>query len=163
FSGAVLVAHDGSPFFRKAYGLASRGHGTLNRPDTRFNLGSINKIFTRTAIEQLARAGKLRLTDTIDRYVPRMPRRTAQKITIAELLEHQGGVGDIFNERYSRADRSRLRTVADWLPLFADDSLLFEPGTQTRYSNAGYVLLGAVIEAASGQGYYDYIREHIYK
>jgi CubicO group peptidase (beta-lactamase class C family) len=71
-------------------------------------------------------------------------------------------MGGYFNERFE-ASRHRLRTVDDFLSLFMDDPLSFEPGTKTQYSNAGYVVLGKIVEAVSGQDYYDYIREHIYK
>jgi CubicO group peptidase (beta-lactamase class C family) len=162
FSGAVLVAKDGVPLFRSAAGPADRAAGRANRPDTKFNLGSINKIFTKIAVAQLAQAGRLRLTDTIDRYLPDYPRGAASRITIQHLLEHRGGVADFFGPRYEAADRSKLRRVSDWLPLFRDEPLHFEPGTRQEYSNGGYVLLGAIVERVSGQDYYDYVREHIY-
>jgi D-alanyl-D-alanine carboxypeptidase len=163
FSGAVLIADNGTPFFRKAYGLASRAPEAPNDPQTKFNLGSINKIFTKIAIGQLAQRGKLRLDDTIDRYLPDYPREAASRITIAHLLEHRGGVADFFGEKYRAMDHTRLRSVSDWILLFRDEPLHFAPGTQEEYSNGGYVLLGAIIEKVSGQDYYTYVREHIYQ
>lgn len=162
FSGAVLLAKGKTPLFREAYGLASRPDRVPNRPDTKFNLGSINKTFTRIAIEQLARDGRLRLTDTIDRWVPEYPADKGRRITIAQLLEMRGGVPDIFSPAYQAADRSKLRDIKDWIPLFRDEPLRFEPGTREQYSNGGYVLLGRAIETASGRSYYDYVRERIY-
>jgi CubicO group peptidase (beta-lactamase class C family) len=163
FSGAVLVAKGDSILLRAAYGLASRADRQPNRADTRFNLGSINKIFTKLAIGQLVERGKVRLDDTIDRYLPDYPKPVASKVTVRQLLDHRGGIGDIFGEPYDRADRSKLRRVADWIPLFRDKPLAFEPGTKTEYSNGGYALLGAIIESASGEDYYDYVRRHIYE
>jgi CubicO group peptidase (beta-lactamase class C family) len=162
FSGAVLVAKGDSVLLRTAYGLASRADRRPNRADTRFNLGSINKIFTKLAIGQLVEQGKVRLDDTIDRYLPDYPKPVASKVTVRQLLEHRGGIADIFGESYDRADRSKLRSVADWIPLFRDKPLAFEPGTKSEYSNGGYVLLGAIVEKASGEDYYDYVRRHIY-
>jgi CubicO group peptidase (beta-lactamase class C family)/predicted aspartyl protease len=162
FSGAVLLAKEDRVLFREAYGLASREAGVPNRPETRFNLGSINKSFTRLAIEQLAAAGRLQLSDTLDLWVPEYPADKARKITLQHLIEHRGGTGDFFGPRYDAADRSRLRTLRDWLPLFADLPLAFEPGTRQQYSNAGYLLLGLVVEKASGQSYDDYVREQIF-
>jgi CubicO group peptidase (beta-lactamase class C family) len=162
FSGAVLLAQGDRVLFREAYGLASREAGVPNRPETRFNLGSINKSFTRLAIEQLAAAGRLKLSDTLDLWVPEYPAEKARKITLQHLIEHRGGTGDFFGPRYDAADRSRLRTLRDWLPLFADLPLAFEPGTRQQYSNAGYLLLGLVVEKASGQSYDDYVRENIF-
>jgi len=163
FSGAVLLAKGDRVLLRRAYGLASRRFGTPNRPDTKFNLGSINKAFTRLAIEQLAGQGKLKLDDTIDRYVPEYPREAASKITIQMLLDHRAGVPDIFGPKYATADRTGLRTVADYVELIRDQPLQFEPGTRQAYSNGGYVLLGAVIEKITGTSYFDYVRKNIYE
>ena len=101
--------------------------------------------------------------DTIDRYLPDYPRDAASKITIAQLVEHRGGVGDIFGPRYAGMDRSKLRRVSDWIPLFRDEPLHFEPGSRREYSNGGYVLLGAIVEQVSGRDYYDHVRARIYR
>lgn len=161
FSGVVLLARRGVPVLRKAYGLAERRFAVPNSPDTRFNLGSINKIMTQLAIAQLAEQGKLRLDDKLGRWLPDWPKESGEKITIEQLVEHRAGTTDFFNDRYEQMDRSRLRHNRDYVPLFRDDSLWFEPGTSQRYSNGGYVLLGEVIAKASGEDYYDYVREHI--
>jgi len=163
FSGAVLLAKGDQILFRDAAGLAQRETGTPNTPDTKFNLGSINKAFTRLAIEQLAAEGKLSLSDTVDKYVPDFPAESARRITIAQLLEHRGGTGDFFGPKYDAYDRGRLRNLRDWLPLFVDAPLEFEPGARQRYSNAGYLLLGLVIEKVSGRSYHDYVRDRIFK
>ena len=163
FSGAVLLAKDDAVLFQSAYGEASRENHTANATDTKFNLGSINKIFTKLAIAQLVEQGKVKLDDTIDRYLPDYPKAAASKVTVKQLLDHRGGIGDIFGDAYDRADKSKLRRVADWIPLFRDQPLAFEPGTRQQYSNGGYVLLGAIVEKASGEDYYDYMRHHIYK
>ncbi|MCI0549015.1 MAG: serine hydrolase, partial [Candidatus Rokubacteria bacterium] len=84
-------------------------------------------------------------------------------MTVRHLLEHRGGIGDIFGEAYERTDKSKLRDVSDWIPLFRDKPLAFEPGERQQYSNGGYVLLGAIVERASGENYYDYVRRHIYR
>jgi CubicO group peptidase (beta-lactamase class C family) len=163
FSGVVLLARNGTPFFLEAYGSADRDFAVANRKDTKFNLGSINKIFTQAAIAQLAAAGKLTLSDTIRKHLPDYPNPVADRITIQELVTMSSGLGDTFGKKYDATPKSRLRTLADFLPLFVDDPLLFEPGTSRRYSNAGYVVLGLIIEKASGQGYHDYVREHIFR
>jgi CubicO group peptidase (beta-lactamase class C family)/predicted aspartyl protease len=162
FSGVVFLVKDGKPILSKAYGMADPSRDLPNRIDTRFNLGSINKIFTQVAIAQLAAAGKLSLDDTIRKHLPDYPSPVAEKITIRQLVEHRSGLGDIFGERFFAA-RSSLRKLSDYLPLFADKPLEFEPGTDQRYSNAGYIVLGLIIERISGQSYYDYVREHIFK
>ena len=162
FSGVVLIAKDGKPFFHKAYGMANRDFGVPNRPDTKFNLGSINKVFTQVAIGQLAEKGKLSLSDTIRKRLPDYPSPVADKITIQQLLTMTSGLGDFFGERYDATPKSRFRTLADFLPMFVNEPLLFEPGTSRSYSNAGYIVLGLIIEKVSGQSYYDYVRQNIF-
>ncbi len=162
FSGAVLLAKRDQVLFREAYGLASRERSVANRADTRFNLGSINKAFTRLAVEQLAAAGKLNLSDTLDRWVPEYPAEKARKITLRHLLEHRAGTGDFFGPGYETADRGKLLTLRDWLPLIVGIPLGFEPGTRQEYSNAGYLLLGLVVEKASGRSYHDYVHDHVF-
>ena len=163
FSGAVLLAHGDRVLLRQAYGLAYREKRQPNTPETRFNIGSINKMFTRISIEQLAAAGKLSVTDTIARYLPDYPAEKGRRITIQQLLDHRGGTGDIFTQRYQTMDRSKLKTIGDWMNLIRDEPLAFEPGTRQQYSNAGYVLLGAIIERVSRQSYDDYVRSHIFE
>jgi CubicO group peptidase (beta-lactamase class C family) len=162
FSGVVTLAKDGTPLFTKAWGYADPGKTIPNKVDTKFNLGSINKFFTKVAIGQLASAGKLSLTDTIRKHLPDYPSPAADKITIEQLVEHRSGLGDIFGPGFM-ASHAKLRTHADYEPLFANEPLQFEPGTQQKYSNAGYVVLGLIIEKISGQSYYDYVRDHITK
>jgi D-alanyl-D-alanine carboxypeptidase len=162
FSGAVLLARDGKPLLRQAWNRAERRFGVANQPETRFNLGSVNKLFTKVAIAQLAQAGKLSLDDPLTRWIPDWPGKSASKITIAMLVSHRSGIPDIFGDRYDAADRSKLRHNRDFIPLFRDQPLWFEPGTSERYSNGSYVLLGEIIAKASGQDYYDYLREHVW-
>ncbi|HEY8180724.1 MAG TPA: serine hydrolase [Thermoanaerobaculia bacterium] len=163
FSGVVLLAENGKPILTKAWGFADAAQKIPNKTDTKFNLGSINKIFTQVAIGQLAAAGKLSLDDTIRKHLPDYPSPIADKITIQQLIEHRSGMGDHFGPEYLAAPPSSLRKLSDYLPLFVKKPLEFEPGTEQRYSNAGYIVLGLIIERESGQTYYDYVRDHIFK
>jgi CubicO group peptidase (beta-lactamase class C family) len=163
FSGAALLVRGDSVLFQHAYGLASRENQVPNQLDTRFNLGSINKIFTTVAIQQLAEGGKLSLDSTVDRYLADYPKDKGSKITVRQLLDHRGGVPDVFGERYEKAGAANIKTMADWYALIRDEPLRFPPGTQQQYSNGGYVLLGEIIEHVSGESYYDYVRRHIYE
>jgi CubicO group peptidase (beta-lactamase class C family) len=164
FSGVVLLAKGENPIFRKAYGLASKEYNVPNRVDTRFNLGSINKFLTRIAIEQLERKGKLRFEDPIGKYLPDYPNQeAAEKVTIQHLLDMTSGIGDFFGKKYQSTPKDRIRTLSDYLLLFGDEPLLFEPGTNRQYSNGGYIVLGLIIEKVSGQTYFDYARDNIYK
>lgn len=164
FSGTVLIAKKNSPVFQKAYGLASREYNVANRIDTRFNLGSINKIFTQVAIGQLAEQGKLTFDDKLAKHLPDFPNReAAEKITIRQLLDMSSGIGDFFGPDFEATPKDKLRTIGDFMALFAKKPLLFEPGTKTQYSNGGYVVLGAIVEKISGRDYYQYVRENIFK
>jgi len=163
FSGTVLVARDGKPILLKAWGLASVEYNAPNRTDTKYNLGSINKLFTKLAIGQLAQAGKLSFDGTLGKLLPDYPNAEArQKVTVRHMLEMTSGIGDFFGERFDATPKDRFRTNADFLPMFAGDPLAFEPGSRWRYSNGGYIVLGAIIERVSGQSYYDYVRDHIF-
>ena len=164
FSGSVVVAHDGKPILSRAYGLASRAHDVPNRTNTKFNLGSMNKMFTGVAVAQLAEKGRLAFTDPIGKHLTDYPNKAvAEKVTLHHLLTHTSGVGDYFNDKYMEAAKDRFRTVQDFFPLFVDKPLEFEPGAKFRYSNAGFMILGAVIEKVSGQSYFDYVRDHVYQ
>lgn len=164
FSGAVLVARGDEVVFAKACGLASRAWNQPNRLNTKFNLGSMNKMFTSVAIAQLVEAGKVSLDDTVAKHLPDYSNRdVAAKVTVRHLLTHTSGLADYFNDKFMNASRARFRTIQDYFPLFADKPLEFEPGTRFRYSNAGFMVLGAIVQKASGEDYFDYVREHIYK
>jgi len=162
FSGAVLVASNGNPIFSGAYGLADRQNKISNVLQTRFRLGSMNKIFTAVAVLQLAEAGKIKLDDAIGKYIPAYPNReVAAKVQVRHLLTHTGGTGDIFGPDYN-AHRTELRDLQDYVKLYGGRGLEFEPGSRWAYSNYGFLLLGFLIEKASGQTYYDYVRDHIF-
>jgi D-alanyl-D-alanine carboxypeptidase len=163
FSGAVLVAHDGKPVFAQAYGMADREHNIPNTLDTKFRIGSMNKMFTAVAILQLVEQGKVALTDPLGKYLPDYPNKdVASKVTIHDLLTHTGGTGDIFGPEFD-AHRQDLKTLDDYVKLYGNRPLRFEPGSRWEYSNYGFILLGVVIEKASGESYYDYVQEHIFK
>lgn len=164
FSGSVLVAKNGIPIFSHACGLASKSFNVPNRIDTKFNLGSLNKMFTGLAVCQLAERGKLDFNDYIGQHLPDYPNSiVAQRVTIHQLLTHTSGMGSFWNERFTSTSKERFKQVRDFFPLFIDAPLSFEPGEDYQYSNSGYVLLGAIIESLSGQNYFDYVREHIFE
>ncbi len=164
FSGVILIARNGMPVFEEAFGYANREKKNPNRIDTKFNIGSINKSFTGLAIRQLAAQKKLSLDDTIGKFLPDYPNRdAAARVTVRHLLEMSSGIGDFFGDRYDAADKEKILTLTDYLPLFADRPLEFEPGKGNRYSNGGYIVLGLIIEKVTGLDYCSYIRDTIFK
>jgi D-alanyl-D-alanine carboxypeptidase len=163
FSGAALVARNGKAVFAQAYGLADREKKIPNTLKTRFRIGSMNKMFTAVAALQLVQSGKLDLKAPLGKYLTDYPNKdVASKVTIEQLLSHQGGTGDIFGPQFSER-RLELKSLQDYVTLYGNRALQFEPGSRWQYSNYGFLLLGVLIEKVSGQSYYDYVRDHIFK
>ncbi|MFW9808235.1 MAG: serine hydrolase domain-containing protein [Candidatus Thorarchaeota archaeon] len=162
FSGVALVHRNGDVMFEKAYGLACKTFNIKNNMNTKFNIGSLNKLITKTAILQLMQQGLVDLDDLVGKHLPEFRKDIAEKVKIRHLISFTSGLGDYFNEKFSSAI-GQLRKLDDFVELFIDDPLLFEPGERRHYSNAGYVVLGKIIEAISGMDYYDYIRENVYR
>jgi CubicO group peptidase (beta-lactamase class C family) len=163
FSGAVLIAKNGKAVFAQPYGLADRQNKTPNTLKTRFRLGSMNKMFTAVATLQLVQSGKLDLKAPLGKYLTDYPNKDiASKVTIEQLLSHTGGTGDIFGPEFDKR-RLELKTLQDYVSLYGQRAPQFEPGSRWQYSNYGFLLLGVLVEKVSGQSYYDYVRDHIYK
>jgi CubicO group peptidase (beta-lactamase class C family) len=162
FSGVVVLAKSGEPVFQRAYGMANRERSIPNNLETAFNLGSINKVFTQIAILQLYAAGKLNPDSTLAVYWPDYPNKAvASKITIRQLMRHTSGIGGNIFDSPAGGTRHDVRTLKDYLALFVNEPPQFEAGTSNAYSNAGYVVLGLLIERLSGQDYYSYVHDHI--
>jgi CubicO group peptidase (beta-lactamase class C family) len=164
FSGVVVLVRGDQTVFRQAYGFADRAARRPNTPETAFNLGSINKVFTATAVRQLAAAGKLDLDSTLIHYWPDYPNpEVARRVTIRQLMQHRSGIGGNIFGAPPGGTRHDVRHNRDYLQLFASEPLAFEPGSRQAYSNAGYVVLGMLVERLSGEDYYDYVARHIYQ
>ncbi len=163
FSGNVLVAKDGKTVYEKSYGFADRANKVPNNSATRFNLGSINKTFTKAAIEQLIARGKLSLTDTVGKLLPDYTQETTRAATVDQLLRHTAGVADFFGEEFSRTAKDRFRSNADYYKFVSGLKPLFAPGARNQYCNGCYIVLGAIIERVSGIPYERYVEENIFK
>jgi CubicO group peptidase (beta-lactamase class C family) len=163
FSGTVLLAKEGKVLLTKAVGIANRDFDVPVTLDTKFNLGSMNKMMTAVACMQLVEQGKLSLDDPISKYLGDdwLPKVDKSKVKVRHLLTHTSGLGSYFTEEFDRSSRALYRTVDDWKPLLRDETLAFEPGTQWSYSNTGMLIAGAIVEKAAGTDYYAYVRTHI--
>ncbi len=161
FSGVLLVARGDEVLLQRAWGLADRAAGTPVTLQTKFRLGSMDKMFTAVATLQLVGAGRLALDDTVGQHLPGYPNAEIGKVTIRQLLTHAGGTGDIFGPAFVQ-HRTTLKTHDDYVRLFGARGPTHAPGQGFEYSNYGYVLLGAIIERVSGQSYYDYIARHVF-
>ena len=163
FSGVWLWAKNGKAITSGARGKADRKAGIDNTLNTRFRIGSMNKMFTAVATLQLVERGKLSLDDPIGKNLPDYPNATvASKVKVRHLLSHTGGTGDIFGPEFD-AHRLEMKTLRDYVKLYGKRDLQFEPGTKWEYSNYGFLLLGVLIEKVSGKSYYDFVAENIYK
>ncbi len=163
FSGALLVARNGKVLFQRAFGLANRESKTPVTVDTQFRIGSMNKMFTAVATLQLVEAGKIALEDPIGKHLTDYPNAdVASKVTVRHLLTHTGGTGDIFGPDFTK-NRLTLREHRDYLALYGSRALVHQPGAEHRYSNYGFVLLGALVEKVSGVPYYDYVRTRVFQ
>ncbi len=154
FAGAVIVERGGEVILNKAYGLADREAGKRVTAETVFDIGSITKPFTASAILKLADQGKLRVSDSITRFLDNVP-ADKKAITIHHLLTHTSGLQNGFGGDYELISRDSLVGVA------LASKLQSVPGANYEYSNVGYSLLGAIIEKASGLPYEKYLREHV--
>ena len=157
FAGVVLVTRHDSVLLRQAYGLADAEWAVPNAPDTRFALASITKEFPAVAILQLAEQGRLRVTDTLSRFVPGFP--NGGNISLHQLLTHTAGLALDFEELY--LDRTAVPKDSA-LAFIRRLPVLSAPGTSLRYSNVGYYLLGLVIEKAAGLSLGAYLQRYIF-
>jgi CubicO group peptidase (beta-lactamase class C family) len=163
FNGTVLVAKAGEVAFKGAYGMANREWNIPHSVDTRFRVGSITKQFTAALILQLVSEGKVDLEAPLSRYVPEYPAKVADRVTVHQLLTHTSGIRSYTSMPNFRKDASRdPYTPVEFLKFFADEPLDFEPGDKFQYNNSGYLLLGVIIEKATGKSYAEELKERIF-
>jgi len=163
-SGVLLVRKDERDVLSRAYGYADADEKTLNTLGTKFYFASQGKMFTAVAIFQLIEKGRLSLDDTVGKFLTNYPNREiAEKVTVRMLLMHTGGTGEMgILEPQDAANRARVHSLADIIALNGKRGPAFKPGTKFDYSNYGYILLGAIVEKASGMDFYDYVQRNIF-
>lgn len=160
---AIIALKDGQVIFRKAYGSANLELGVPLQPDMVFRLGSVTKQFTATAIMMLAEEGKLSIQDPITKYLPDYPMH-GHVITIEHLLTHTSGIQSYTDmPGWMTGKILADMTVQELIDGFKKEPMQFAPGDKFAYNNSGYILLGAIIEKASGEEYGKFITEHIFK
>ena len=159
--GTVLVVDGDRVLLDKGYGMADLEWSNLNVPEVKFRLGSLTKQFTATLILLLQQDGKLKIEDSVSKYLPDAP-KSWEKITLAELLGHTSGIPSFTDMKEFGVWRMSPHTTEEELALFRDKPLDFEPGSKFQYSNSNFEVLGAVIEKVSGKKYGDLLRERIF-
>jgi CubicO group peptidase (beta-lactamase class C family) len=159
--GSLTISKDGNVLYSRAIGFSriNETEKTPSTPVTKYRIGSISKMFTATMIFQLIEEGKLKLTDTLDKFFPQIP--NASKITIGNMLNHRSGIHSFTNDPDFPAWLMKPKTQSEMLDIIAKGKPDFEPNAKESYSNAGYVLLGYVLEKASGKSYQDNLKERI--
>lgn len=164
FSGAVLVAAGEAVLVEQACGEASRRYHAPNNVSTRFNIGSMDKMFTAVAVARLAEAERLSLDDTLDRHLDAtwIDPMVASRVTLWQLMTHTSGLSPDIVDLAEALPRTRFRTLQDYKPLLRETRVATSPGSKFQYSNTGMVLLGAVIERISGEDYYEHIRKEVF-
>ena len=155
FQGSALVSKGGTVLLRKGYGMADRENGVPYGAATVFSIGSITKQFTAAAILKLEMQGKLRVEDPVGKFFPSAP-EDKRAITLHQLLTHTSGLDSDFARDYDPVSRDA------YVKLIFASKLRTKPGEAFYYANAGYSLLGAVVEIASGTPYEKYLRENLF-
>lgn len=162
FMGSVLVANDDTVIFEQSVGWANLEWKTAHTAATKFRIGSVTKQFTAAAILLLAERGKLTLDDPLSKFIPSAP-ETWKPVTVRQLLSHTGGVPSFTDIPEYGTNKLRPDTPAQSIAHVADKPLEFTPGEKFKYTNSGFVLLGWIVEVASGQSYETFVRENIFK
>ena len=160
--GSLTIARDGNILYTRAigYGQINGSEKTPLTAASRFRIGSITKMFTTAMILQLVEEGKLKLTDTLDKFFPQIP--NAQKITILQILGHRSGIHDAILDKNLRSSPGTApATKEELLTIISKGTPDFEPGTKLRYSNSGFFLLGLIIEKVTGKSYAEALQERI--
>lgn len=160
FNGSVLVAETGNVILEKGYGFANFEWDIPNDPTTKFRLASITKQFTAMLVMQQVEKGMIALDHPIGKYFPDYPKPASDKVTVRHLLTHTSGIFNYTELRDTRSERTP-RTVDEIISLFSSKPVEFEPGTKMKYSNSGYILLGALLEKVTGKPYEELLRRNI--
>ncbi|WP_152657076.1 serine hydrolase [Oceanobacillus sp. CFH 90083] len=159
-SGSILIASNGNMLLNKGFGMANWEHSVLNKPATKFRIGSLTKAFTSMGIYQLHEEGKLNIDDCIEKHLPDFPH--GDKITIYHCLTNTSGIPNYtgFPDFWSKTMRLPM-TLNQLIDSFKHLELNFEPGSKLEYSNSGYALLTAILEKVSSMSFAEYIQAKI--
>jgi CubicO group peptidase (beta-lactamase class C family) len=162
FNGTVLVAEKGKVILKNGYGFANMEWDIPNEPDTKMRLGSITKQFTSMLIMQQVEAGTISLNDPISTYLPDYRPETGKQVTVHHLLTHSSGIPSYTNlpNFFSEISRNPF-SKEEFIKLYCSGELEFEPGSQFKYNNSGYFLLGVIIEKVTDLNYEEALQKYI--
>lgn len=157
----VLVARDAKIVFQGALGLADVESGRKLDTSSKFRIGTVTKQFTAAAILKLVEAGELSVDDTLDKYLPKYP--GIADVTIHQLLSHTSGIPSYTDDPAFYETVTKPTTEEALIATFAGKELEFDPGSEFRYSNSGYFLLGHIVGKVSGMPLDEYLRETFFE
>lgn len=162
FNGCIAILENGQPIYERCIGYADFNAKNLLNDSTLFELASVSKQFTAVAVLLLERQGKLKLTDTLQKYFPALPYKS---ITIEQLLTHTSAMPDYEKLLKNEWDKTKFATNYDVVAQLVEHhpKILFQPGTQFEYCNTGYVLLSSIIEQVSGLSYATFLKKNIFE
>lgn len=161
--GAVFMAvKKGKVIYRKAFGMANLEFDISMKPEFVFEIGSMTKQFTAVSILMLAEQGKLKLNDEITKFIPDYP-TNGNRIAIHHLLTHTSGIKDFTSMKEIKDIARRDISPKELVDFFKNEPVDFKPGEQFKYCNSGYVLLGYIIEIASGKTYQEFVNHNIFE
>ncbi len=161
-NGAVLVAEHGKVILRKGFGMANMEWDIPIEPNTKFRIGSVTKQFTATLILLLAEEGKIDLQSPMTKYLKDYRKDTGDQVTVHHLLRHTSGIPSYTTPSFFENESREAFEVEEFINKFASGELEFEPGSEFRYNNSGYYLLGAIIESVTGDSYASVLQERIF-
>jgi CubicO group peptidase (beta-lactamase class C family) len=163
FSGVVGIALKGTIVFLRSHGLADRSGSIENTPSTKFVVASVTQTFTAVAVFQLVQRGQVGLETSVSSVLPELANTNTGRATVGELLDHTAGIGRVVTTGAFRRAPVNFRTLGDYLKLVTAEPMTGKPGSEFRYTDGDSVLLGAMIERKTGQGYYEYVAENVFQ
>ncbi|AIF43045.1 serine hydrolase [Virgibacillus sp. SK37] len=170
FSGVVYVQRKEKVVVKESFGYANRSDLLKNNINTRFGIASGCKLFTAIAICQLVEQGKLSFHSNLSECLTYEFKHVDLGVTVHQLLTHTSGIPDYFDEEemddfeelWEKNPMYHIRKPADFLPMFSNKPMTFTPGERFHYNNAGYILLGLIVEAISGMTFTRYVETYIF-
>ncbi|MRJ44143.1 serine hydrolase [Idiomarina loihiensis] len=163
FNGSALISYKGNVLLEKGYGYANMEWKIPNSVDTKFRIASTTKPFTAALVLKLVEEGKIKLSHPISDYLPDYRSDTGGKVSIHQLLNHTSGIPNVFSHpEFRNIEANNPYGLDDFISKFCSGDLQFEPGTQFRYSNAGYTILGKIVEQVSELSYQQALQKYIF-
>jgi len=163
FNGSVLISYQGKVLLEKGYGYANMEWKIPNSVDTKFRIASTTKSLTAALVLKLVEEGKIDLNHSINDYLPSYRGDTGRKVTIHQLLNHTSGIPNVFSQPdFKNIEANNPYGLDDFISKFCSGDLQFEPGSEFRYSNAGYSILGKIIEQVTKLSYKQALQDYIF-